>query len=135
MAGRGDIPPGCIRVCWPLQPCRPGTALPRTAAVGRPGLDRRAGPVRIADAHLATSECGAHPSRAGHADHPLYTLLHVSSLLLLRPKRVACAVVLALGASMPARAQSLPSEPLVFGGGRLTISGDVTATVSCSAGT
>jgi hypothetical protein len=60
-------------------------------------------------------------------------LLHVISLSLRGPNRVACAAMLALGVSMPARGQSLPSEPLVFAGGRLTVSGDVTGTVSCSA--
>ncbi|MQA30534.1 MAG: hypothetical protein GEU82_11985 [Luteitalea sp.] len=42
--------------------------------------------------------------------------------------------LLALGISTPARGQSLPSEPLVFGGGRVTLSGDVSATVSCGGG-
>jgi hypothetical protein len=41
--------------------------------------------------------------------------------------------MLALSVSLPARGQSLPSEPLVFAGGRLTVSGDITGTVSCSA--
>jgi hypothetical protein len=41
---------------------------------------------------------------------------------------------MALGVGAPARGQSLPSEPLVFGGGRVTVSGDVSATVSCAGG-
>jgi hypothetical protein len=39
---------------------------------------------------------------------------------------------MALGHIAPARAQGLPSEPLVFGGGRVTVGGDVSATVSCA---
>jgi hypothetical protein len=39
--------------------------------------------------------------------------------------------MLALGFGAPARGQSLPSEPLVFAGGRVTVSGDVSATISC----
>jgi hypothetical protein len=59
-------------------------------------------------------------------------LLHVISLSG-RPNRVACAATLALCVSTPARAQSIPSEPVVLAGGRLTLSGDVTGTMSCSA--
>ena len=44
---------------------------------------------------------------------------------------VARAALLALGIAAPARGQSLPSEPLVFGNGRVAVSGDVSATVSC----
>jgi hypothetical protein len=44
----------------------------------------------------------------------------------------AWAAVAILGLPAPARAQSLPSEPLVFGGGRVTVSGDVSATGSCA---
>lgn len=49
-----------------------------------------------------------------------------------RTAGVACAALLCLGVSTPARAQSLPSEPLVFGGGRVTISGDVSAAYGCT---
>lgn len=37
-----------------------------------------------------------------------------------------------LGSVAPGRSQSLPSEPLVFGAGRVTVGGDVSATVSCA---
>lgn len=37
-----------------------------------------------------------------------------------------------LGVSLPADAQTLPYEPFVFGGGRVTIGGDVSATFSCA---
>ncbi len=39
-------------------------------------------------------------------------------------------VVSAIGAGTPARAQTLPSEPLVFGDGHLTVSGDVSASIA-----
>jgi len=38
------------------------------------------------------------------------------------------------GRSAPVEAQSLPSEPLVFARGRVTIGGDVSATYSCASG-
>jgi hypothetical protein len=41
-------------------------------------------------------------------------------------------VLLVLASRTPARAQSLPSEPLVFAGGRVTISGDVSASYACT---
>jgi hypothetical protein len=37
-----------------------------------------------------------------------------------------------MSASLPAAAQSLPSEPITFGGGRITLAGDVSATFSCT---
>jgi hypothetical protein len=49
------------------------------------------------------------------------------------PVTAACVVVAStLWASVPAAAQSLPSEPVVFGAGRVTMSGDVSATFSCA---
>jgi len=45
--------------------------------------------------------------------------------------RAATLAVLAAGASLPASAQVLPSEPIILGGGRVVISGDVTATFGC----
>src|SRR5882724_9463306 len=42
----------------------------------------------------------------------------------------AALLVLALGHSLPARTQSLPSEPLSFAGGRVTIGGDVSASIA-----
>jgi hypothetical protein len=44
---------------------------------------------------------------------------------------VTLATALTLGASLPAAGQTLPHEPIVFGGGRVTIGGDVSATFSC----
>jgi hypothetical protein len=44
----------------------------------------------------------------------------------------ALAAALLLGASVPARAQWLPSEPIVVGGGWLTIAGDVSVSASCA---
>ncbi len=44
---------------------------------------------------------------------------------------LALAAALTLGVSAPGQGQSLPSEPLVFGNGRVTVSGDVSATFSC----
>lgn len=44
----------------------------------------------------------------------------------------ALCAALVVGASLPARAQALPAEPLVVGGGWLTVAGDVSATASCA---
>ena len=44
-------------------------------------------------------------------------------------RRATLVCVLALGHSLPARAQTLPSEPLSLAGGHVTIGGDVSATV------
>ena len=41
-------------------------------------------------------------------------------------------VVLASGVSLPVDAQSLPAEPLVVGGGRLTVGADLSVTASCA---
>ena len=46
---------------------------------------------------------------------------------------VTLVTVVTLGASLPAAGQTLPYEPIVFGGGRVTIGGDVSATFSCAA--
>ena len=48
------------------------------------------------------------------------------------PLVAATLAVLAPGGSLPAYGQLLPSGPIVFGGGRVAISGDVTATFSCA---
>jgi hypothetical protein len=45
---------------------------------------------------------------------------------------VTLVTVVTLGASLPADGQTLPYEPVVFGGGRVTIGGDVSATFSCA---
>ena len=45
---------------------------------------------------------------------------------------VLAAVVLGAGAGVPVQAGELPSEPIVAAGGRLTISGDVSGTMSCA---
>jgi hypothetical protein len=42
------------------------------------------------------------------------------------------AAIFLLGGSLPARAQLLPSQPLIVGGGWLTVGGDVSATFSCA---
>jgi hypothetical protein len=46
--------------------------------------------------------------------------------------RIAATTLLALGPSLPVDAQTLPSEPISVGNGRLTIGGDVSATFSCA---
>src|SRR6185503_686757 len=54
-------------------------------------------------------------------------------MLLLRGRAlVMLATVVTLGATLPAAGQTLPYEPIVFGGGRVTIGGDVSATFSCA---
>lgn len=45
---------------------------------------------------------------------------------------VTLVTAVTLGASLPAAGQTLPYEPIVFGGGRVTIGGDVSATFSCA---
>jgi hypothetical protein len=42
------------------------------------------------------------------------------------------AAALGVGPSLPARAEGLPSEPIVAANGRLTVGGDVSATYSCA---
>ena len=61
-----------------------------------------------------------------------YNLLSVNSVPSSRTTRALLALALALGAAGVAGAQTLPSEPIVIGGGRLTIGGDVSATMSCA---
>jgi hypothetical protein len=55
------------------------------------------------------------------------------NILLFRGRSVLtlCAGVV-FGWCLPAGAQSVPSEPITFGGGRVTIGGDVSATFSCT---
>ena len=45
---------------------------------------------------------------------------------------VTLVTVVTLGGSLPAAGQTLPHEPVVLGGGRVTIGGDVSATFSCA---
>jgi hypothetical protein len=45
---------------------------------------------------------------------------------------VTLVTVLAMDVSLPAGAQGLPSDPIAFDGGRVTVGGDVSATFSCS---
>jgi hypothetical protein len=45
---------------------------------------------------------------------------------------VTLVALLAVGVSLPAAAQGLPSEPIVLDGGKVTIGGDVSATFSCT---
>jgi hypothetical protein len=56
----------------------------------------------------------------------------VKSLPFYSAARAALAATLVCGSILPARAQVLPSEPIVLGNGRLTIGGDVSATMSCA---
>ncbi len=44
---------------------------------------------------------------------------------------VTLVTVVTLGGSLPATGRVLPYEPVVFGGGRVTLGGDVSATFSC----
>ena len=69
---------------------------------------------------------------ARDAHRLLYHLLYVKGLPLSGPVRAALIATMALGASLPARAQVLPSDPIVVGEGRMTIGGDISATVSCA---
>jgi hypothetical protein len=46
--------------------------------------------------------------------------------------RIAAAILITASLGRPAGAQSLPSEPLVFGDGHVTVGADVSATVSCA---
>jgi hypothetical protein len=46
--------------------------------------------------------------------------------------RIAAAILITAGVALPAAAQSLPSEPFVFGDGHVTVGADVSATVSCA---
>lgn len=45
---------------------------------------------------------------------------------------VALAAFLVAVGSGQSVAQSLPTEPIVFGGGRITVAGDVSGTFSCA---
>lgn len=45
-------------------------------------------------------------------------------------KRLLCVCALALCAGVPARAQTLPSDPVVFGNGRVTLGGDVSWSIA-----
>jgi len=55
----------------------------------------------------------------------VYNLLHVRILTVREPSIAALIAVLALGGSLPVGAQTLPSDPIVFGNGRVTLGGDV----------
>lgn len=46
--------------------------------------------------------------------------------------RIAAAVLVTAGVALSAEAQGLPSEPIVFGDGHVTVGADVSATVSCA---
>jgi hypothetical protein len=61
-------------------------------------------------------------------------LLHVTGLSFRAPVRAACAALLAVGVSLPARAQRLPSEPLVLADGHVTVGGDASVTFGCDLG-
>jgi hypothetical protein len=61
-----------------------------------------------------------------------YNPLKVRILSSRRRLNIACGCLVALGHVASGRAQGLPSEPLVFGAGRVTVGGDASATVSCA---
>jgi hypothetical protein len=46
--------------------------------------------------------------------------------------QIACAIVMTAGRADLLRAQGIPSEPIVFGDGHVTVGADVSATVSCA---
>jgi hypothetical protein len=46
--------------------------------------------------------------------------------------RIALAILITVGRGVAARAQGLPSEPIVFGDGHVTVGADVSATASCA---
>jgi hypothetical protein len=58
--------------------------------------------------------------------------LNVKALQRLRRSTASLLMAGVLLTGVPCAAQMLPSEPLVFGGGRVTIGGDVSATYSCA---
>ena len=61
-----------------------------------------------------------------------YNSLKVRTLLAQRWIRIALATLVTAGVNEPLQAQRLPSEPLVFGDGHITVGADVSATVSCA---
>ena len=63
---------------------------------------------------------------------PLYNLLSVNILLFRGGSVLTLCAVVVFGWCLPAGAQSVPSEPMTFGGGRVTLGGDVSATFSCT---
>src|SRR5579864_7190131 len=70
----------------------------------------------------------------GGAADSIYNLnsLSVTTLRLRGRTLVMLVTVLAMDVSLPAGAQGLPSDPIAFDGGRVTVGGDVAATFSCS---
>jgi hypothetical protein len=68
----------------------------------------------------------------GTACSALYNSFYVRNLALRQPNVAMLVFLLGLGLSTPARAQDGASEPVVLGGGRLTVGGDASATFSCS---
>src|SRR5215510_1623124 len=63
---------------------------------------------------------------------PTYNPRSVSRVSRRWRPRLTLALALAAGLPSSAVAQVIPSEPIVFGGGRVTIGGDVTATFACT---
>src|SRR5262245_8060387 len=61
-----------------------------------------------------------------------YNSLKVRTLLAHRGRRIALAILAMTGLTVPLGAQGLPSEPLVFGDGHITVGADVSATTSCA---
>lgn len=61
-----------------------------------------------------------------------YNSLYVRNLPSRQWIPVGCLTLLAFVAPLPARAQAVTSEPIVFGGGRVTVGGDLSGTFSCA---
>lgn len=61
-----------------------------------------------------------------------YNSLKVRTLSARGWSRIAAAILVSAGLARSAAAQSLPSEPIVFGDGHVTVGADVAATVSCA---
>jgi hypothetical protein len=61
-----------------------------------------------------------------------YNSLNVGILSAHGWNRIAVAILMTAGVVLPAGAQSLPSEPFVFGDGHITVGADVSATASCA---
>lgn len=61
-----------------------------------------------------------------------YNSLKVRTLSARGWSRIAAAILVAAGLARPALAQSLPSEPIVFGDGHITVGANVAATASCA---
>src|SRR5256885_15183438 len=61
-----------------------------------------------------------------------YNSLKVQTLSAYWSAQIAGAIGLTFAFTVPTRAQGVPSEPIVFGDGHVTVGADVSATVSCA---